>query len=135
VTLFEAAHTRHDLDELRSFVHDDALIESIAGGGVRTTDETVDGLRAAFAAGVDSKGTWELEQIAEEVVLATAAIRYMAGKGVRDRVIYWLITGQDGLVWRIRIFHTREEALAHFGEQGQTLGLWGPSAGEPSNEG
>src|ERR1700680_960841 len=76
VTRFEAAHTRHGLDAFRSFLHEDAVIESIAGGGVRTTDETVEGVRNAFAAGCIRKGTVELEEIGEDVVLATATIRF-----------------------------------------------------------
>lgn len=123
VSRFEAAHRRHDLVAFRSFVDDDALIESIAGGGVRTADETVEGLRAAFAAGVYSKGDWELEEVAEDVVLAAAPIRYATEDGLRDRVVYWLIVGRESLVWRIKIFRTRGEALAHLDEHGPALGL------------
>jgi hypothetical protein len=123
VTRFEAAHTCHDLDAFRSFLHEEALIESIAGGGVRTADETVEGVRSAFAAGVYSKGDWEFEEVAEDVVLAAAPIRYATENGLRDRVNYWLITGRDGLVWRIRIFRARTDALAYFDEHGHSLGL------------
>jgi hypothetical protein len=42
---------------------------------------------------------------------------------MRDAVFYWLSTGRDGKLWRVKAFGEREAALAHYEQHGHTLGL------------
>ena len=40
-----------------------------------------------------------------------------------DATHYWLTTGKNGLMWRVKVFSRREAALAHLATHGPTLGL------------
>jgi hypothetical protein len=39
--------------------------------------------------------------------------------------VYRLISGRDGLMWRVRLFRSRSTALAAFAEHGPSLGIEG----------
>jgi aminoglycoside phosphotransferase (APT) family kinase protein len=124
---FEHAHKRRLWDEMRECFHDEARIESVAAGGVLGPAETVDAVRAAFDEGIYSMSDWELEQLGDpDAALAWAGVRHRpAGSPARisDATIYWLVTGRDGLVWRVRIFRDRSSALSHLARTGHSLGL------------
>jgi hypothetical protein len=44
-------------------------------------------------------------------------------QAVSDQRYFWLMTGRDSLLWRMRIFGTREAALETLARDGLTLGL------------
>jgi hypothetical protein len=124
---FEHTHKRRLWDEMRECFHDEARIESVAAGGVLGPDETVDAIRAAFDEGIYSMSDWELEQLGDsDAVLAWAGVRHRPPGSIArisDATIFWLATGRDGHVWRVRIFRDRASALAHLARTGLSLGL------------
>ena len=42
---------------------------------------------------------------------------------MRDSLFHWVTVGRDGLMWRVKAFSDRSEALAHLEEHGPSLGL------------
>jgi hypothetical protein len=42
---------------------------------------------------------------------------------MRDEIVCRLHVGRDGLMWRVKLFRTRDEALAHLERHGLSLGL------------
>jgi ketosteroid isomerase-like protein len=124
---FEAAHMRGSLEEMRACFHDDAVIESVASGSrALGPDETAFALGEALRDGVYMVYGWQYEELSPDVVLSITRARHRAsGRAVRDETVYRLISGRDGLMWRVRLFRSRSSALAAFAEHGPSLGLGG----------
>ncbi|HWE82890.1 MAG TPA: hypothetical protein VG265_14660 [Gaiellaceae bacterium] len=112
---------------LRACFDDEARIESVAAGGAYDPDESVRRIEAAFSGGVYSPGEWEFEEIRPDVVLSSTNIRHRppsapAGQTV-DAALFWLMTGRRGLIWRVRVFNSRVDALDALERHGTSLGL------------
>jgi len=121
---FEAAHERGSVEEMRACFHHDALIESVASGSQALgPDETAEALRVALEDGVYMVYAWEYEELADEVVLSTTRARHRVGRAIRDETVYRVISGRDGLMWRVMLFRSRDEAVAHLDRYGPRLGL------------
>lgn len=122
---FERAHRRHSVKELRACFHDEALMESIASKGeLLGADETAEALARAFDDGVYSIRDWRYEVIEPQVVLSWTGARHLIGDArMRDEIVCRLHVGRDGLMWRVKLFRTREEALECLEQHGPTLGL------------
>jgi hypothetical protein len=122
---FEQAHRRRSLQGMRACFHDEAMIESVASNGrALPPDEQAEALAEAFDDGVYSIRDWRYEEVAPQVVLSWTGARHIVSDArMRDEVVCRLHVGRSGLVWRVKLFRTREEALAHLDEQGPTLGL------------
>jgi hypothetical protein len=112
---------------LRRCFHDDARIESVAAGAILGADESVRAIEAAFRDGVYSPGAWEFEEIRPDAVLSWTSVRHRppgVPKGrVSDELRYWMMTGREGLIWRVRVFRNRAAALEVLERQGPTLGI------------
>jgi hypothetical protein len=117
---FEAAHARGSAEAMRACFHDEAVIESVASGGRPLgPDETVRSLAAALHDGVYLIYGWQYEELAPDVVLSTTRARHRTDdRGIRDTTVYRLISARDGLMWRVRLFRSRREALAAFKAHG-----------------
>jgi len=122
---FEQAHRRQSPRNLRACFHDEALVESVASRGQALgPDETVEALMDAFRDGVYSIRDWRHEEIAPQVVVSSASARRLIGDArMRDEAVCWLHVGRDGLIWRVKLFRSREEALKHLEQHGPTLEL------------
>jgi hypothetical protein len=125
VLRFEQAHRRQSVADMRGCFHDEALIESVASNGrALGPDETAEALRLAFGDGVYSIRDWRYEEVTPQIVLSwTDARRLIADARMRDEVVCRLISGRDGLMWRVKLFRTRDEALLHLEQHGPDLGL------------
>jgi hypothetical protein len=112
---FERAHRRRELEELRACFHDRALIESVASEGEPLgADETAEAIERAFGDGVYAIRDWTYEEVAPGVVLSATNARHQTPEtSIRDEAVVRLIVGRDGLMWRVRLFCSREEALAY----------------------
>ena len=67
---------------------------------------------------------WRYEELAPDVVLLITRARHRAGdRAVRDEAVYRMVSGRDGLMWRVRMFRSRSLALAVLAEHGPSLGL------------
>jgi hypothetical protein len=126
---FEQAHRLHSAAEMRACFHDEALIESVASNGAALgADETVQALQQALDDGVYSIRDWRYEEIASQLVLSWTGARHLvAGQRMRDEVVCRLHSGRDGLMWRVKLFRSREEALEHLDRHGPDLGLVPPA--------
>ena len=115
VIRFEAAHRHHSVEGMRACFHDEALIESVASFGQPLgADGTAEALRAAYNDGVYAIGDWEYEQIAPDTVLSSTGARHRRlGSGMIDESVCRLIIGRDGLMWRVKLFSSRANALAY----------------------
>ncbi|HEY4348374.1 MAG TPA: hypothetical protein VGM80_12360 [Gaiellaceae bacterium] len=122
---FESAHRRVSVAAMRACFHDDALIESVASDGrPLDADRTVEALREALADGVYAIGDWQYEELEPTVVLSSTGARHrLADARIRDEMVFRLIVGRDGLMWRVKLFHTREEALGYLAEHRSELGI------------
>jgi hypothetical protein len=122
---FEQAHRRRSVPDMRACFHDEALIESVASNGRATPpDEQADALASALDDGVYSIRDWRYEEVAPQVVLSwTGARHLLEDSGMRDEIVCRLHVGRDGLMWRVKLFRTRDEALAHLEQHGPSLGL------------
>jgi len=122
---FESAHERGSVEELRACFHDDAVIESVASDSHPLgPDATARALAEALEDGVYMIYGWQYEELEPEVVLAITRARHRAGGGViRDETVYRVVSGRDGLMWRMKLFRSHGEALAHLERHGRSLGL------------
>jgi hypothetical protein len=91
-------------------------------------DQTVAAMRGAARDSVYLMGAWAKEALDQDVVLVSARMRHLLRspigqkQAVSDLRYFWL-TGRDSLLWRMRIFGTREAALETLARDGLTLGL------------
>jgi hypothetical protein len=112
---------------LRRCFHETARIESVAAGGVFDLDESLARIAAAVKGGLYSPGTWEFEEVAPDVVLSWTNVRHAPPGGrvghTVDTPLIWLMTGREGLIWRVRVFRERGEALETLAEHGLALGI------------
>ena len=109
---------------MRACCHDDAIIDSVTAAAALGPDETVAAVRAAYQAGVYGVSPWKHEEIDDGAVLSSGAVQYRPTPGtMRDAVFYWVTTGKDGLMWRVKAFRERDAALEHLRRHGPTLGL------------
>ena len=122
---FEAAHRRRAFDEMRACFAPDALIESVASDAQPLgPDETIEAIKRALVDGVYSIRAWRYEEISLELVISLTAARHrLPGKAMRDERVYRLISSRNGLMWRAKLFASRDAALAHFERHGTGLGL------------
>lgn len=122
---FEQAHRRRSVKGMRSCFHDEALVESVASNGESLgPDETVEVLARAFDDGVYSIRDWRYEEVGPQVVLSWTSARHLIGDArMRDETVCRLHVGRDGLMWRVKLFRSREEALRHLEEAGPSLGM------------
>ena len=122
---FELAHTRRSFEAMRACLHDDALIESVASDGLALgPDQTVEAIRRAFDDGVYEIGDWEYDEVEPDVVLLWTGARHrLPDRRMRDERVCRLAVGKDGLMWRVKLFRRRNEALAHLEAYGPGLGL------------
>jgi len=122
---FESAHGRGAVEQMRACFHDEAVIESVASDTRPLgPDETVKALAAALRDGVYRIYGWQYEELAPEVVLSTTRARHRTSdRAIRDETVYRLISGRDGLMWRVRIFRSRNAALEHLERHGPGLEL------------
>lgn len=122
---FELAHRQRSVTRMRACFADAALVESVASDGrVLSADETVSAIEAAFSDGVYAIGDWQYEQLLPEVVLSWTGARHRVDeRGMRDETVYRLVSGRDGLMWRVKLFRNRSDALAHLDSHGPDLGL------------
>jgi hypothetical protein len=122
----QRAHKRKRWDDFRACFHPEAKIESVAAGAVLGPAETVAAVESAIDDGVYAMSEWTIETLEPEVVLAWAGVRQRGRahpKQISDGMVFWLVTGRDGLMWRVRTFRDRDAATAHLATHGHTLGL------------
>jgi hypothetical protein len=122
---FEQAHRRRSVAEMRACFHDEAMIESVASNGrALPPDEQAEALATALDDGVYSIRDWRYEEVGPQIVLSWTGARHLVTEaGMRDEVVCRLHVGRDGLMWRVKLFRTRDEALAHLEQHGPSLGL------------
>ena len=110
---------------MRACFHDEALIESVASNGeALPPDEQAAALASALDDGVYSIRDWRYEELAPNVVLSWTGARHLVGdQRMRDEVVCRLHVGRNGLMWRVKLFRSREEALAHLELHGLSLAL------------
>lgn len=122
---FERAHRLRSASLMRSCFRDDALVESVASNGaILGPDETVEAIDRALRDGVYVIDDWRYQTVAPATVLSTTRARHRLPTGaMRDETVHRLISGREGLMWRVRLFHRPDEALAHFRRHGEGLGL------------
>jgi hypothetical protein len=125
VLRFEQGHRRRSVTEMRACFHDEAMIESVASNcRALPPDEQAEALAGALADGVYSIRDWRYEEVAPQIVLSWTGARHLLTEaGMRDEVVCRLHVGRDGLMWRVKLFRTREEALAHLERHGPSLGM------------
>lgn len=127
VARFNLAIRQQDWAAMRACCHDAAVIDSVTAGRPLGADETVAAVRSAYRAGIYQVDDWTNEDVAEAVVLSTGGVQHRPGPGVMtDMVHYWITTGKDGLMWRVKAFDHRATALEHYAQFGPTLGLGSP---------
>ena len=122
---FEEAHRKQSLDLLRACFDDDALMESVASNGrALGADETAAVMEEALRDGVYDIRDIRYELLAPEIVLSHFQARHrLPNGGMGDQSFYRLIVGRGGMMWRIKVFQSREDALAHLERHGPGLGL------------
>ncbi len=126
---FNMAIRSHDWVSMRACCADDAIIGSLLTAAPLDPDETVAAVRSACQEGVYRLSVWTHEVLDPNTVLSSGRVQYSPGPGrMRDAPHWWLTTGQNGLIWRIKVFSGRAAALACFAAHGPTLGLERPSA-------
>jgi hypothetical protein len=122
---FESALERGSVEEVRTCFHDDAVIESVASDSHPLgPDATARAVAEALADGVYMIYGWQYEELGPEIILSVSRARYRdGGRAVRDETVYRLVSGRDGLMWRVKLFRARGDALAHLERHGPGLAI------------
>jgi hypothetical protein len=109
--------------ELRSLLHDEARLESIAARGVAGPQATLEALRFASSGNAYVVRDFEVEPLGEEAALVRASISYSDRDVTVMTPVESLVSGCDGLIWRWRIVSSRAEAERILKDEGPELGL------------
>ncbi len=124
VARFNLAIREQDWAVMRACCTDDAVIDSVTANAPLGADETVAAVRLAYRAGVYHVQEWENEDLSEEAVLSSGRVQYRPEPGhMSDSIFHWITIGRNGLMWRVKAFAGRDDALAHLEAHGPTLGL------------
>ncbi len=124
VRRFNLAIREQDWVAMRACCTDDAIIDSVTANAPLGPDETVAAVRSAYRAGVYHVKEWLNQDLADGAVLSSGRVQYRPEPGhMSDSMFYWITSGKDGLMWRVKAFSDRDDALAHLEEHGPTLGL------------
>ena len=125
-----------DWDALRALYHPDARLVTVTGG---PEPLPVDGLISELQRA--SEDTWYSVKSTKAVVVDEHAVifvgrmrRSVSGGGFEDAGHVWLLTVQDGLIYRQGVYGTAEEAAAAYQELGVSLGMSGPPPPEETDE-
>lgn len=126
---FESAHKRRSVAAMRACFADGAIIESVASGRRPLgADETAAALAEALRDHVYSIGDWRYEQITPEIILSITGARHLRpGSTMTDETVYRIVSGRNGLMWRVKLFGSRDEALEYLARHGPDLGLSRPA--------
>jgi hypothetical protein len=110
---FEQAHRDKSVGRMRACFHDDAVIESVASGGLALgPDETIEALHLAFSDSMYLIGDWRYEPLDDDLVLSWTTTRHGEGREHHHETVYRITIGRDGLMWRVGLFRRRADALA-----------------------
>ena len=110
VELFCSLRILEAWTELRSLLHDDARLESIAARGVAGPEATIEAMRFAASGAAYTVRDFEIEALGEQAVLARASISREESTVSVVTSVHSVISGRGGLIWRSRIVPNREEA-------------------------
>jgi hypothetical protein len=124
VDRFNGAIRRGDWETMRATLDDNAVIESISAQLELGPDELVAWVAKVTREGAYSVESWQLEQIDDAAVIGTGHARFKVDKQhTTDSAYAWLLTGRNNLIWRLRPFSSRSDALACLERCGHGLGL------------
>ena len=124
--LWDAAKNTLRRDEMRACLDDGALVETVASRWSAVgADEAVEAIRAALERDpLYLEGLWMYDELVPEVVWTSMPVRERSTRGgVRHCDVHRLTSGRAGLIWRQRLFRSREKALACLVRYGAGLGL------------
>jgi limonene-1,2-epoxide hydrolase len=127
----QRAFAAADWAALRTLYHDDALLQTIAGGNVfRGPDETIAAMRAASAA-TAYHATWErVEALDDAAAVIVGRVRYAVDdRTVADDPRVWLYTVRGDRVFRIGTYGSASAARAAYRDLGASLGVGRDDAG------
>jgi hypothetical protein len=122
---FQTSRLTRDWPAMRALLHPAARLESLAAvGEVLSAAELVQAIRTASLRGLYAVKSWRVDLIRPQIGLAEARVRYESTPGaITDEPRRFLASDQDGLIWRMRIFHDLESAQRCLRENGVHLGL------------
>jgi hypothetical protein len=122
---FQATRLKSDWAAMGRLLHSEARLESLAAlGSVLIGGELVQVVQRAMAHGLYTVTTWHVEALLPSAALADGRVRYQLPRGaLTDEPRIWVATERDELIWRMRIFRTRDEALACYRRDGVDLGI------------
>lgn len=122
---FQTDRLNQDWSAMRNLLHPQAQLESLAApGDVLTAQQLVAAIRAAMSRGMYSVRNWHVELLDPKTGLADGRVRYRVDRtGITDEARVWVSSERESLIWRMRIFRTRELALTCYRENGPDLGL------------
>jgi len=117
------AFVSRDWERLRSLYHDEARISSVAAGDrILSADGLIEVL-AAIEGGSYSTDDVATEALDENAVVVLGLVRARDEVGIMFTPSTWLLTFQDGLVWRSKAYRSPEEARSAYQEHGLDLGM------------
>jgi hypothetical protein len=122
---FQTTRLKDDWPAMRSLLHPDSRLESLAAvGRVLSAEQLVEAVKGASRDGLYSVRAWDVEPLEQRAALASGRVRYRVGPGaITDEARVWVSSERDGLIWRMRIFRDRGSAARCLDENGLSLGL------------
>lgn len=108
--------------ELRLLLSDDARIESVAARGVAGPGETVEAMRFASAGESLVIDDYEIEALGDQAALVRVGVRRSRREG-GELELFWLVTGEAGLIRRARLVVSAEDAQRILADEGAGIGL------------
>jgi hypothetical protein len=120
---FESPH--RDWSSLRVLYHPDALLQTVTGGpNPLSRDELIAELeRASRDNWYSVKGRDPVAIDEHAVILSGRIRRSVPGGGIEDASHVWLLTVQDGLIYRQGVYGTAEDAAHAYQQFGVSLGI------------
>jgi hypothetical protein len=114
VSLIAERWKRGDLEAIAELVHPEAEVESVAAPGrvLRGRAEYLEAIRSTFDS-VWLQKVERVESMSDTLALTVATIRYPLPEGGHGVGRYcWLDEVREGMLWRVKLFATPEQARA-----------------------
>jgi hypothetical protein len=118
-----------DWAAMRTLYHPDALVYTVTGGpDPLAADEVIAELERASEDFVYSVSAASTEPLDEHAAIVTGRMRRRLPRGgLEDAAHVWLLTVNDGLIYRQVVYRDRDEAVSAYARLGLALGLGDPS--------
>ena len=119
------AYTSRNWSRLRSLYHEEAVLTPIAAyEELLTPDEIIELFKELVHDPIYELGAMRTVPLDDKAAMVSGRLRFrLQSGGFGDGFRAWVLTYNDGLLYRSRAYNSEEEARAAYAEHGIELGI------------